>query len=104
MKKFKASITRAVAFGVKDLIDDLINSKPTTDDDRLLIACLAEIAAMLENKIGGYKPIKEAYPLTLTPAQAIAIRILSTDYQPDKTSYIGNHLHILANQIHKQYN
>ena len=104
MKKFKASIKRAVAEGLKEIIDNLIKSKPATDDDRLLIACLAEIAAMLEGKLGGYKPVKEFYPLTLTPAQALALRILSTDYQTDKTTYLGNHLHIIANQIHQQYN
>ncbi len=104
MKKFKATLKRAVAEGIKEIIETLIESNPTTDDDRLLIACLAEIAAMLDVKLSPYKPTKEEYPLTLTASQAIALRILSTDYQTDKTTYLGNHLHILANNIHKQYN
>lgn len=104
MNKFKTELGRPVAEGLKEIIEKLMQSNPTVDDDKLLIACLAEIAALLDVKLSPYKAKKSKYAVTFSPAQALALRILSTDYQTDKTTYMGNKLHMLANKIHQQYN
>lgn len=41
--------------------------------------------------------------ISFTPAQAFALRILYTDYINNPTCYLGNKLHILAVEVHKQF-
>ncbi|MCX6210090.1 MAG: hypothetical protein NTZ59_11505 [Bacteroidetes bacterium] len=43
------------------------------------------------------------YSFSFTPAQAFALRLLTEKYVIDYTSYLGNKLHQLSNQIHQQY-
>jgi hypothetical protein len=82
-------------------IDALIAQEPESDDDRIHLAILGEIKERLYTKLG--KP-KADFGITLTPAQAIALRILYTDYVQTTTTYLGNKLHTIAVEVAQQYN
>lgn len=104
MKKYKTTLPKAAAEGLLQIIERILLKEPETDDDKLLVATLAEVGKTLHDKLSSYETIKKTYTISFKPAQAIALRILSTDYETDITSYMGNHLRCMANQIHKQYN
>jgi hypothetical protein len=44
------------------------------------------------------------YNHSFTPAQAFTLRILYPDYIHDPICYLGNKLHVLAVEVHKQFN
>ena len=69
------------------------------DNDRLLFAALAEISQLLYMKLG--KGIMEL-KITLSPTQAIALRLFYFDYVNDYTSYEGNKLFHISNKIAKE--
>jgi hypothetical protein len=100
-KPLKRKLRRDALQGITDTIKVLLAAPVTTDDDKLHFAVLAEIASMGEKKL---LDVRSDYTINFSPAQAIAIRILAVDYMYDaKTSYIGNTLHQISNQAHKQY-
>ena len=43
------------------------------------------------------------YTLSLTISEAIALRILYTDYLQDATTSLGNRLHQISNEVHRLY-
>jgi hypothetical protein len=71
-----------------------------SDDDKLLYAVLNEIRMEMKGRIAKEK---KEFTVSFTPAQAFAIRILAFDYEIRKTSYLGNAIHKMANEVHKFY-
>lgn len=101
MKPYKCQMKRQFAEALMQVIDRLIADAPDEDDDRMHLALLGEIKERLYTKLG--KP-KMDFGITFTPAQAIALRILYTDYIQNPNSYIGNKLHTIALEVAQQYN
>lgn len=101
MKPYKCQMKRQFAEALMQVIDKLIADAPDEDDDRMHLALLGEIKERLYAKLG--KP-KMEFSITLTPGQAIAIRILYTDYVQNPNSYLGNKLHTIALEVAQQYN
>gem|GEM_PF-1974834 len=100
VKQFKFKINRDVADTIRKVIDETLEKGNVQDDnDRLLFAALAEVSHLLYMKLG--KGIMEL-KLTLTPTQAIALRLFYFDYINDFTSYAGNKLFSLSNKIAKE--
>ena len=100
IKQFKFKINRDVADSIRLAINNTLeHGKIEDDNDRLLFAALAEISQLLYMKLG--KGIMEL-KLTLTPTQAIAMRLFYFDFVNDVTSYEGNKLFFLANKIAKE--
>jgi len=100
IKQFKFKIGRDVADTIRKAIDLTLEKGDVQDDnDRLLFAALAEISHLLYMKLG--KGIMEL-KITLSPTQAIAIRLFYFDYVNNVTSYEGNQLFRLSNKIAKE--
>ena len=100
VKQFKLKIHRDVADTIRRVIDDTIEKGNIQDDnDRLLFAALAEISQLLYMKLGkGIMDLK----ITLSPTQAIALRLFYFDYINDYTSYAGSKLFSISNKIAKE--
>lgn len=103
MSPFKFKLKREAAEGLKEIIEKLLPKKHESDDDKLVMATLAEIASSLTDKLQPYKSFKPEFTIKISPAQAIALRILSVDYVAETTTYMGNQLHRLSNEIHQHY-
>lgn len=100
MKKFKTKLKLDAVEALHDYLNEQLRFEVNTDDERLHFACLVEVKNILYIKLA---KIQQDYQLTFTPAQAIALRILSTSYVTEITSFLGNKLHQLSNQINQQY-
>lgn len=101
-KQFKFKIQRDVAECIKKAIESVIEKQEIEDDnDRLLLAVLASISQLLNEKLA--KGINEL-KVSLKPDQAIALRIFYFDFINDFTTYEGNKLFALANKIAKEMN
>lgn len=99
--KFKTTLKRPMLEALSSYIEMLIVKHPAQeDDDKLLYANLLEVKLKADQKLAAYK---EVYSLTLCPAQAIAVRIMYVNYVIDSTTYLGNKLLQLSNQIHQQF-
>lgn len=99
--KFKARLKRDTMEGINTVIEALLTKAYQADDDKLLMCALREINICFQKKL---VDVQKECAISFTPTQAFALRILSTDYVHDKTSSIGNRLHQIANEVHKQYN
>lgn len=70
-------------------------------DDKLLMAVLSEIKDKIYDML---KYSKQEYKLSLTPAQAIALRTMYIGFfGNDVKSYLGNNLFQLSNKIDQFY-
>ena len=103
MDKFKVNLTRGLVEELDRQLKYLIEQTPASVYDAFFLATLAQIAEKTNDLLGDFKTIKRSYSFSLKPAQAFAIVILQQDYITDTTSYIGNKLHQLSNEIKKQY-
>lgn len=99
--RYRFAMKRQLAETLKQRIETIIENNPANDDDKLHYAVLAEIRDRLYVKLIKYQT---DYTISFTPAQALALRILYTDYINNPTCYLGNRLHILAVEVTKQYN
>ena len=95
-KKFK----RDFLHGLQKAISLFLSEPIDSDTDKLHSAVLAEVSQMILKRTC---EIKDTYSLHLSPAQAIALRILYTDFIRESTTYVGNRLHQLSNEVHKKY-
>lgn len=99
--KFKVELKRDAMEAMSNYIIMLINKfPPKDDDDKLLYSTLSEIRLKMEQKLLN---VQSSYTMSLPATQALALRIMYNDYTVDTTSYLGNKLHQIANQVHKQY-
>lgn len=92
---------RDVFLGIHDLIVQVLESKMTSEDDKLLACSLYHILQRIDVKLC---VVKDSYQMKLMPFEAQAMRILYLDYLNNPSTYIGNHLHALANKVHKLLN
>lgn len=100
-KKYKTRLRRDVMEAINTIIVALLITDCKNDDDKLLRAALSEVHISLQKKL---IDVQKEYTVNFTPVQAMALRMLSTDYVTNKTTYIGNRLHCMANEIHQQFN
>jgi hypothetical protein len=100
MKPFKTKLKLDALEALHDYLDGQLRFEVNTDDEKLHFACLAEVKKILYIKLA---KVQQDYQCSFTPAQAIALRILSTNYVVDVTSFLGNKLHQLSNQINQHY-
>jgi len=100
MKRIRIKFKHAFAEGYIRLVDDLLTKTYGEDDDKLLVAGLTEIRHRIYLKMA--KQQKE-YTLTLTPVQALSIRLLYTDFINDPSTYMGSHLMLISGQVEKTF-
>lgn len=101
--KYKCTMKREFVESLKVCIEQILThpSGFQTDDDKIWASLLAEIKDRLYDKLGKWQP---DYKVSFSPAQAIALRILYTDYINEPVTYLGNKLFLLSNEVAKQYN
>lgn len=100
--KFKTKLKADMLDGLLKFLETVIaQSMDWTDEEKLLIAVLDELRLKLKKNSND---IKDAYTINFSPAQAFAIRLLYSDYyELNNTTYLGNYLHKISNEILKQY-
>lgn len=76
--------------------------EPEADDDRMLLAGLAEVRLRILQRM--LTP-RDCYQFQFSPVQAVAIRLLYTDIMAamSPTDYVGNQLRQLSDEIHRHY-
>lgn len=99
-KPYKTKFKRNLLEALQAYIEQLLDQGSNQDDDRLLLSVLAEIHRRIAIKL--YTPQHE-YQVSFTPAQAMALRLLYIDYICQPESYLGNKMHMVANEVHKQF-
>jgi hypothetical protein len=100
-KKYKTKLKHDMAEGLHKLINDLLQQPVEADDDKLVMGNLAEVFQDLGRKLA---IVQAEYKITLSPPQAIAMRILYNDYVTNaEKSSMGNKLRQIADDVHKQY-
>lgn len=82
------------------IIDVVLSSQLTSDDDKMLGYLLGDIRHKIWVKLD--RSLVDAR-LNLTPAEAVALRILSTDYVSNITTAVGNRLNQISNEVHRIY-
>ena len=99
-KKYKTKLSLDIIQSLHSIIGMLIITKVEADDDKLLFSVLADVKGIMSDRMDTLQ--KEA-TISFTPAQAFALRILSTDYVMNKTTQVGNRLHQISNEVHNFY-
>jgi hypothetical protein len=102
MNTFKMKISRSLLEKLDEFITLLLQLETANNDEKLLVATIAQVGAIIHKKMGRYEQIKQNYSLTLNTAQMIAFVILDKDYNADLTTHLGNKIHQLANQIQQK--
>lgn len=107
MRNYKTTFTRDFATGYVKLVDHVTIQvsgeglmKKSTDIEKMLLAALIEIKDRLYLKLGKQK---KEYGITLTPVQAIALRVLYTKFVNDPSTYMGSKLMLISNEVDKLY-
>lgn len=98
---YRTTITKELVEGLQAYIAMLLQDTPESDDDKLLLSVLAKIKDRLYQKM--VVPRRE-YQMTFSPTEALALRILFTDYVQDATTQLGNRLHTIAFEVNQKYN
>lgn len=86
---------------LKEVIERLIVTPTDSDDEKLLFSVLKEIKDRL------YLKLKHHFAectMSFKAHEAIALRILFSDYVMDFTSYIGAKLFTISNEVHEHFN
>lgn len=96
---YKGKISRGTAEGLRDHINYVVTgiTNSDSDDDKMLASVLAQVYVKLEEKLVRLKP---KYSITLTPAEAFAMRVLSQDFV-SASPFINNNMLMLSNDIHQ---
>ncbi len=97
MKNYNTKLSQDAIHGLYDAIENIIMQPVQYDDDKLLFATLAQVMSVLYKKKEWL--VKKNTSITFKPNQAIALRILYTDYLQDNTSFLGNQLHKISNDV-----
>jgi hypothetical protein len=99
-KPFNVKLKRNVAEAIMQALQLLLQTAPNDDDDKLLFCVLEEIRHRLHVRLD---VVQVSYQFTFPPAQAFALRILSTDFITDYNSQLGAILNHIAMEVHKKY-
>lgn len=89
MQTIKLKLKKSQIETLDSYIKTFIKNTPYDNDEKLLIATLAQIGRLTDAKLGAYMPIQKEYKVTLNVAQMVALVIISKDYEPDVGSYLG---------------
>lgn len=102
LQPFSLKIERQAAEAIKNVIEDLLQVSYTEEEDKLLMAVLADFYYKLEVRLLKYQ---QEYRFTLAPHYALALRQLFLKFLQHMTDvYLQNKLHQISNQVHQQYN
>lgn len=88
------------AEGLIKLIDNYLALEYLEDDEKLIICGLAEIRHRLYMRV---EKFQKEYTLTLSPVQAISLRLFYTDFINETSTYMGSKLHLISNEVAKKY-
>ncbi|MDP1810575.1 MAG: hypothetical protein Q8K66_04140 [Sediminibacterium sp.] len=97
---YRTHLNRDFMEGLYKLIELMLQQSPLYDIDRMHLAVLGRIKDRIYQKMGLYK---REYTMTFSPEEAIALRVLYTDYVKEHLTNIGNRLHVISNEVHRQY-
>ncbi len=100
LQKHKITLKHDFAEGLIRLIDEYISLHYTEDDDRLVMAGLQEIRQRLYLRMARYQ---KEYAISLTPVQALSIRIFYTGFINEPTTYMGSKLMLIAQQVAQKF-
>lgn len=101
MKKLQVKMDSAFVNGLHQALTKLLlTTTPATDDDKLFYAVLFEITLELQKRLA---KMLDRYDISFTPAQALSLRMFQQNYCPDVTTYLGNGLHRISNQVDQKY-
>lgn len=101
MKQFKTKLKYDFAEALANTISQVMLAIVEPDqDEQLFLAGIAEVKLRIEMKLLRYRP---KFQITLSPVQALSLRMLYTDYVQGDTDYTGNKLRMIANDIHQHY-
>jgi len=89
-----------MAEAIVQIIDAVLSSPLTSDDDKMLGYILGDIRHKMWVKLD---TMQVEARFNFSPAEAVALRILSTDYVNNLTSAVGNRLSQISNEVHKNY-
>lgn len=98
--KYTTKLSHPMVEGLEKIIQLVLEIPCEEDDDRLHYAALAEIKTILYKKLA---VVQKEYQITFSHVQAIALQLLSAWYVKDKTTFAGNRLHQIANEIEKHF-
>lgn len=100
-KKHKIVLQHKMAEALREFLHDVISQTDAQDDDdKMWISNLDEFRVMLETKLINHNT---KYTISVKPAIAFALRILANCYGNTASSYLGNKLQMIANEVHQKY-
>lgn len=102
MHSFKMKINRALLLELDIFIKGLVKLQTTDNSEKLLVATMAQVGAMIYKKTGQYEQVKARYTLTLNVAQMYAMVIISNEHVNDVKTYLGNFLNTQSLKIQQQ--
>lgn len=101
MQGIKTKVTYDFIDGFIKIINELLAFNYPEFEDMMVMALLQEIKEkMLQRTL----VLKKDYKIAFSPAQCFALVILYEDFlQEHNTSFMGNQLHMITNQIKQKY-
>lgn len=99
-KGLKITLPHAFAEGLIQMIDQYLGQRYVEDADKMIMAGLAEIRHRLYVKVERHQA---EYSITLTPVQALAVRLFYTEFINNPTDYMGSKLMLISNQVDKTF-
>lgn len=99
-KKLKITMPHSFVEGLIQMVDQYLAVGYVDDIDKMIMAGLAEIRHRLYMKVERHQA---EYTITLTPVQALAVRLFYTEFINNPTDYMGSKLMLIANQVDKTY-
>jgi len=100
MKKFTIKLKYDMVESIKQAIEILLQTKPIDDETKHLFCSLEEVRSLLYKRLDKQQG---EFTISVTPAQAFALRRMAIDYVHDVRTAFGNQMHRIANAVHKQY-
>lgn len=100
LKPYKTVLKFDVCEAIITLINSLHEFKYEDDNDKIVVAALEEVRVKLSKRIITYQT---KYTVSFTPAQALAMRILYTDFLTGTNNQLGNRLRMIADEVHKHF-
>lgn len=100
MQPIKIKQHRDFFTGLVHMISDLSEYEFYDDSQKLIFAVLIELKQRIDVRM---LTVKKEYSITLTHPQAIALRLLYTEFVDEFNTYLGNKLFTIANQVQKNY-
>jgi len=106
MKEYRVKLKHDLAQAMVGVIDQVITHTFVGLDDtelKMYLAALEEVKIRLMKKLVVFRP---AYLTTFSPVQALALRLLYSDWSaitPNPNPYTQNKLRIIADEVHKHY-